>query len=670
MAFIKVLTGRGLLGCQLPTLRRHTTMSQPAGIHLEKIMKIHLWRNKLLGLFVKCAAAFSVCVPWAAFGQASSALDIEVLTGFGGQTLASAVGGGATVVPDQTRNGIWMTHDLGSPTHSGVKFIPFSFPGAKPTEVIWSEVLKTFFILCPGIGKVITYSAISKTLPGSYIATALTEGNAFTVPGLQTSSNITVDKDGVLSISTDGSIRQMVYIPPPAPSIKHSVLQALSLAAAVDPVISTYPLPVPAGAVGAPSVVNFAVAPDKSVWFTQTAATDAKGNPIFGQEYIGRLSANGVISQFKVPTLNAGTGDKNTSVGNYITLGPDGNVWFTEEHVGKIGRVTPDGVMNEFALPSGASSLLGLVSGPDGNLWIRDYGGKIYRMSTSGSTTTYRIPTTSYGSDRELVPGPDGALWFLEDSAIGRINMAGAITEYPLPIPTVAGSPMYPFQLHFSADGMATYIEYSTNSLSTFNITPGTLSLAAGWNLVGNSSLAPWNVSSVFGKSGAVNSVWKWNYSTGQWAFYTPSQADGGAAFAASKGYTTLVSVNPGEGLWVNMATSFIATLPSGPTIRSATLRGKLGRGWSLLAVGDSSTPAQFNVAMGNTSSNTATVPQNVLSVWAWDAASQKWFFYAPSLDTQGGTALLDFINSQGYLDFVESGVHLGPTTGFWVNRP
>jgi len=34
-----------------------------------------------------------------------------------------------------------------------------------------------------------------------------------------------------------------------------------------------------------------------------------------------------------------------------------------------------------------------------------------------------------------IAPGPDGALWFTEWGAgqLGRINLAGAITEYPMP---------------------------------------------------------------------------------------------------------------------------------------------------------------------------------------------------------------------------------------------
>ena len=64
------------------------------------------------------------------------------------------------------------------------------------------------------------------------------------------------------------------------------------------------------------------------------------------------------------------------------------------------------------------------------------------------------------------------------------------------------------------------------------------------------------------------------------------------------------------------------------------------------------------------------TVPNNVVSLWAWDAPTQNWYFYAPSLEAQGGNALTDYITRHGYLDFTQANKVLGLGVGFWVNRP
>src|SRR5262249_56583218 len=51
-----------------------------------------------------------------------------------------------------------------------------------------------------------------------------------------------------------------------------------------------------------------------------------------------------------------------------ITRGPDGNLWFTENSANRIGRITPAGVVTEFA--AGITPNSGpneITAGPDGN---------------------------------------------------------------------------------------------------------------------------------------------------------------------------------------------------------------------------------------------------------------------------------------------------------------
>lgn len=109
--------------------------------------------------------------------------------------------------------------------------------------------------------------------------------------------------------------------------------------------------------------------------------------------------------------------------------------------------------------------------------------------------------------------------------------------------------------------GLALCSGLSANVLAT------TLNLQSGWNLVGNSVNAPLDVAATLGDATKVTTVWKWIPATSKWAFYTPALADGGAAYAAAKGYDFLTAINGGEGFWVNARTSFTAQLPAGTSV-------------------------------------------------------------------------------------------------------
>ncbi len=194
-----------------------------------------------------------------------------------------------------------------------------------------------------------------------------------------------------------------------------------------------------------------------------------------------------------------------------------------------------------------------------------------------------------------------------------------------------------------------------------------TANIVKGWNLLGNSSSGALDVASTFGKPTVVATVWKWVPSKNVWAFYTPLQTDGGAVYAASKGYDFLTTVNAGEGFWVNAQSSFSAALPAGTSVSSASFRTTLTPGWNLIASGDNKTPSQFNQALNIAPPPTGTTPINLITLWSWDASLASWYFYAPSLEASGGTALSDYATGKGYLNYGTRS--LDPTTGFWVNR-
>ena len=205
--------------------------------------------------------------------------------------------------------------------------------------------------------------------------------------------------------------------------------------------------------------------------------------------------------------------------------------------------------------------------------------------------------------------------------------------------------------------------------LSTFGASAQTtVSLVAGWNLVGNGYSGSLDVATTF--NSMQTTVWKWNPAVATWGFYTSLQADSGAAYAVSKGYNFLTTINGGEGFWVHARTDFTIQLPVGSAVSSASFLPSLPSGWSLISIGDNKTPSQFNAALSITSPPQGVIPINITTLWAWDGTQYRWYFYAPSLEAQGGTVLTDYIAGKGYLDFTSANKTLGTATGFWVNRP
>ena len=202
-----------------------------------------------------------------------------------------------------------------------------------------------------------------------------------------------------------------------------------------------------------------------------------------------------------------------------------------------------------------------------------------------------------------------------------------------------------------------------------------TMTFSQGWNLAGNGTDATLDVASYFSDARVV-SLWKWvsagstpgiSYPT--WAFYSPQQGDGGRSYASARGYELLNSIGAGEGYWLNARSAFSVQLPAGNALASTAFRG-MAAGWHLIATGNARTPSAFNLDLSASPPPAGTIPQNIASLWAWDGAQGKWYFYAPDLDAQGGTRLLDYIRSRSYLDFAAANKLLGPGVGFWVNVP
>jgi virginiamycin B lyase len=154
---------------------------------------------------------------------------------------------------------------------------------------------------------------------------------------------------------------------------------------------------------------------DGALWFTEAVGK------------IGRMTTDGNVTEFAI---------KGGGVLHSLTTGPDGALWFTEFTSKRIGRIPTTATaenlqLTEFVIP-GPAGPLGITSGPDGALWfIEPVGGKIGRITTTGTVTEFPIPTAKSG---EITAGPDSALWFTYGRGkIGRMTTAGAVSEFTNP---------------------------------------------------------------------------------------------------------------------------------------------------------------------------------------------------------------------------------------------
>src|SRR6266849_9953615 len=157
-------------------------------------------------------------------------------------------------------------------------------------------------------------------------------------------------------------------------------------------------------------------------WIAIVAAAALAASAVVINHAPARAAAT--LTEFAVPTFN--------SVPEGITLGLDGNLWFTEFQAGgghQIGRITPTGTITEFPGLTGAP--FWIVTGPDGNLWFTETSNAVGEMTTAGVLVgEFPLPISGSGLD-QIASGADGSLWITEflGDRIGKVSTAGVVTD-------------------------------------------------------------------------------------------------------------------------------------------------------------------------------------------------------------------------------------------------
>jgi streptogramin lyase len=203
---------------------------------------------------------------------------------------------------------------------------------------------------------------------------------------------------------------------------------------------------------GSSTPQGITVGSDGNLWFTEST----------GGTRIGQITpGTGTITEFS----------NLTGASFWITSVPGGNLWTTESSANAIGELTTAGArVGEFPVPTAFSVPDQIALGPDGNLWFTEFAGNKIGMITPGSATLppaiteFSIPSAGAGPTA-IVAGSDGNLWFTEQSGnrIGKITTAGAITEF-----NPVGS--MPAGMALGPDGNVWFTEFGGNQIG--RITP------------------------------------------------------------------------------------------------------------------------------------------------------------------------------------------------------
>lgn len=297
----------------------------------------------------------------------------------------------------------------------------------------------------------------------------------------------------------------------------------------------------------------------------------------------------------------------------------------------------------------------------------------------SGPTVVSENATASYAASALFSDGTIVAVtpsWSSSDSASAAIDAGGIVAAG-----AVAASTPVTLGASYTAGAQTATASFTITVADSGDTLPSySPVLDPGFNILGNSLNGTLNVFAAFGNITSpvanvtewVVSVWKWDAANNRWAFYSPQLTIAQLlSFTAASGYAVLSAVQPGEGYWVNTAAPITLTVPAGAGVgASFSAFSALVPGFNLIAIADVLTPSQFNVAVSEVTPAPGVVPQNFVSLWTWNTANQRWFFYSPLLEASGGLAAVkSYADSQKYLHFEDFGKTLGLGVGFWVNK-
>jgi len=161
---------------------------------------------------------------------------------------------------------------------------------------------------------------------------------------------------------------------------------------------------------------------------TVTGSSARRLNSIQRHYYVSPLSLSGVSSSNGTVSavLGLASASAATNGPTYITLGPDGALWFTFQNY-EAGRISTSGTISYFPI-SNVAQPAGITTGKDGNLWFDDdedlnNTGAIGRLQPNGTVNEYEYPEPTAPYAFGIISGADGNLYFTDAGAsiIGQL---------------------------------------------------------------------------------------------------------------------------------------------------------------------------------------------------------------------------------------------------------
>jgi virginiamycin B lyase len=245
--------------------------------------------------------------------------------------------------------------------------------------------------------------------------------NGFVAPKCGSAGPVS-ENVSVLGADADGNYIVGPGAPSPSLATANSATMAVSTPSPSSPNVFTITHP-----------VSNTVQAATQLTATVTTAPDAGGGAQTAHVPVSVAGGTNICGLFASYALPLGGQQTPTA----ITLGPDGNMWFTAGCGGNIGKVTSDGTITEYRAKASGGTFPQGITVLGNNLWFADQFNAIGEMTTDGVLVN-SYPATGGGAGtgpNAIAAGPDGKLWFgqiaVQDN-VSNMTTAGVQTDFPL----------------------------------------------------------------------------------------------------------------------------------------------------------------------------------------------------------------------------------------------